>query len=160
MSSNDKKKLRSFIEDNKKTPEEIKAEMKAMEAAKSQYTQDVTKLQANLDKFNATLDPLIDPAESDPEKAVLCWVRRPTQEEWEAMTPSELFGYDDIESVPKDVIATIKNRQFEMMAKLIEKPKGDAEFWKKNGGSLVFQELFQMHIVEVYRKLGIIVGNF
>ena len=156
MSGNDKKKLRSFIQENKKSPEEIKAEMKAMEAAKSQYTQDVTKLQANLDRFNATLDPLIDPATNEP----LCWVRRPTQDEWEAMTPAELFEYDDIESVPKEVLAKIKNRQFEMMAQLIEKPKGDVEFWKKNGGSLVFQELFQMHIVEVYRKLGVLVGNF
>src|SRR3990170_3745927 len=156
----EKKKLRSFVKEHQKSPDEIKAEMKAMEDAKKQYTQDVTKLQANLDKFNKTLDPLIDPAESDPEKAVLCWVRRPTQEEWEAMIPTELYEYENIEDVPREVQQKIKDKQFDMMANLIELPKGDAAFWKKNGGSLVFQELFQMHIVEVYRKLGIIIGNF
>jgi hypothetical protein len=156
----EQKKLRSFVKDHKKTPEEIKAEMKVMEDAKKQYTQDVTKLQANLDRFNSTLDPLIDPTVDDPEKAVLCWIRRPTQEEWEAMIPTELLEYENMEDVPKEILVKIKDRQFDMMAKLIEKPKGDAEFWKKHGGSLVFQELFQMHIVEVYRKLGVIIGNF
>lgn len=151
-----KEKLRSFVKDNKKTPEEIKAEMKVMEEAKKQYTQDVVKLQANLDKFNNTSDPLIDPATGD----VLCWIRRPTQDEWESMIPAELYEFEEIEDVTKEVLEKIKNRQFDMMANLITNPKGDAEFWKKNGGSLVFQELFQMHIVEVYRKLGIIVGNF
>ena len=157
MASNeDKKKIRSFVKDHSKSPEEIKAEMRAMEEAKKQYTQDVTKLEANLKKFNSTLDPLIDPATNEP----LCWVRRPTQEEWEAMIPSELFEYENIEDVPKDVQQTIKNRQFEMMADLIDIPKHDAEWWKKNSSNLVFQELFQMHIVEVYRKLGVLVGNF
>ena len=152
----EKKKLRSFVKEHQKSPEEIKAEMKVMEDAKKQYTQDVTKLQANLDKFNKTLDPLIDPATNEP----LCWIRRPTQEEWEAMIPTELYEYENIEDVPREVLQKIKDRQFDMMANLIELPKGDAAFWKKNGGSLVFQELFQMHIVEVYRKLGIIIGNF
>ena len=156
MSGNDKNKIRSFVKENKKSPEEIKAEMKAMEAAKSQYTQDVSQLQANLDKFNNTSDPLVDPATGD----VLCWVRRPTQEEWEAMIPQELLEYENIEDVPKEVAQRMKEKQFEMMANLITKPKGDTDFWKKNGGSLVFQELFQMHIIDVYRKLGIIIGNF
>lgn len=154
--SDGKKKLQSFVREHAKTPEEIKAEIKAMEEAKKQYTQDVSKLEANLKAFNNTLDPLIDPATNEP----LCWVRRPTQEEWEAMIPAELFEYENIEDVPKDVISKIKNRQFEMMAELIAIPKHDAEWWKKNSSNLVFQELFQMHIVEVYRKLGVLVGNF
>jgi hypothetical protein len=154
--SEDKKKLRSFVQEHKKSPEEIKAEMKVMEEAKKQYTQNVEELRANLDAFNNTLDPLIDPANNKP----LCWIRRPTQEEWEAMIPTELYEYENMEDVPKEVLDKIKDRQFDMMANLIAIPKGDADFWKKNGGSLVFQELFQMHIVEVYRKLGIIIGNF
>jgi chromosome segregation ATPase len=156
MAETDKKKLRSFVKELAKSPEEIKAEIKAMEEAKKQYTQDVTKLEANLKKFNETLDPLIDPATNEP----LCWVRRPSQEEWEAMIPAELFEYENIEDVPKDTVNKIKDRQFEMMATLIMIPKHDAEWWKKNSSNLVFQELFQMHIVEVYRKLGVLVGNF
>jgi len=152
----DKKKLRSFVKEHAKSPDEIKAELKAMEEAKKQYTQDVSALEANLKKFNSILDPLIDPATNEP----LCWVRRPSQEEWEAMIPAELFEYENIEDVPKEVVNKIKDRQFDMMANLIEIPKHDADWWKKNSSSLVFQELFQMHIVEVYRKLGVLVGNF
>jgi hypothetical protein len=51
------------------------------------------------------------------------------------------------------------DHQFDIMALLIEKPKHDAKWWKENS-NLIFQELFQIHLTEVYRKLGLMVENF
>lgn len=153
----DKKEiLKSFVKEHAKTPEQIKAEIKTMEEAKKQYTRDVTILEGNLRKFNETLDPLIDPATNEP----LCWVRRPSQDEWDEMIPDELRQYPNPEDVPVELASKYKNHQFDMMAKLIDIPKHDAAWWRQNGSNLVFQELFQLHLVEVYKKLGIMVGNF
>jgi hypothetical protein len=160
MSQSKKEILKSFVKEHAKSSEEIKAEMKAMEEVKKQYTQDVTKLEDNLRHFNERLDPLLDPAIDNPADAVLCWVRRPTQDEWESMIPEELRKYDNPEDVPKELADKYKTHQFEMMADLVMIPKHDAEWWRKNGGTIYFQQLFQSHIVEVYKKLGIIIGNF
>jgi hypothetical protein len=46
-----------------------------------------------------------------------------------------------------------------MMAKLISKPKHTAEEWKEMT-DLLFQEMFQLHLMDVYRKLGLMVENF
>ena len=145
---------KSFVERHKKTPAEIKAEMLAMEEAKKGYTQDINILEQNLAKFNEISDPLLDPTGKP-----LCWVRRPTQAEWENLVPDELLQYDNLEDIPVEVAKKYKNHQFEMMAKLISKPEHTAEWWKEHA-TLAFQELFQMHLIEVYRKLGVMVGNF
>jgi len=154
--NDEKKKLRSFVEKHTKTPEEIKAEIRTMEEAKKSYTQDVTALEQNLAKFNEVADPLIDPISGNP----LCWVKRPTQQEWEDMVPDEeLLKVERIEDIPPEMARKYKDHQFEMMAKLIIKPNHDAQWWKEHA-NLVFQELFQIHLTDVYRKLGVMVGNF
>lgn len=126
-----------------------------MEDAKSKYTKDVQVLEQNIKKFNEMLDPLVDPISGD----VLCWVRRPTQKEWEDLIPQELLEYTNIEDVPQDVAKKYRDYQFDMMAQLISHPKKDAAWWKANS-TLVFQELFQAHLADVYRKLGVMAENF
>jgi chromosome segregation ATPase len=148
-------KAQSFVKKHAKSPEEVKEELRRMEEAKKQYTQDINELEANLRQFNETLDPIIDPTSGKP----LCWLRRPSQTEWESMIPAELLKYKDLTEIPPEVMKKYSDHQFDIMALLIEKPKHDAKWWKENS-NLIFQELFQIHLTEVYRKLGLMVENF
>lgn len=138
------------------TTEDVEKAFKRQEEGKKKYEMDAAKLEGNLEKFNKILDPIVNPATDE----ALCWVRRPTQEELEAMIPSELMKYKNSpETVPLEVIAENEDMLFNMMAKLIDIPKHDTKWWKGHS-NLVFQRLFQMHIQQVLHDLGIIVGNF
>jgi hypothetical protein len=146
---------RALIKKHSRTPEQIAEEMKKLEAAKQGMTQNVTELEANLREFNEILDPIVNPNTGKP----MCWIRRPSQTEWETMIPAELMKYRDDKDVPPEISKKYSDHQFEMMAKLIAKPQHDAQYWKDNS-NILFQELFQIHLTEVYRKLGIMVENF
>ena len=145
----------AIINKYKRTPEQLAEDIKKMELAKAKMTQNSEELEANLKKFHDILDPILDPNTGEP----LCWVRRPSTKEWEEMTPTELISYKDPADIPQDLQEKYKDHAFEMMAKLIEKPKHDAAWWKENT-DLIFQEMFAMYLTDVYRKLGIMVGNF
>jgi hypothetical protein len=149
-------KTRRLAERYKRTPEQLAQDIVKMEEAKRKMTQNAEDLDRNLKHFHELLDPILDPNTGQP----LCWVRRPSQNEWEEMAPVELMQYqDDPESVPQEIQDKYKNHQFDMMAKLIAKPQHDAKWWRENT-DLIFQEMFQIYLLDVYRKLGIIVGNF
>lgn len=138
------------------TPSQVKKKFKEMKQIKSKMTQDAAVLEKNLMQFNKTVDPLVDP-ESD---KVLCWIRRPTTDELETLIPAELLEYRGRpEEVPPEVMQKYKDFQFDMMANLIEKPKKDAAWWKKNA-NLIFQRLFEMHLRGVMEDLGIMAENF
>lgn len=138
------------------TKAEVEEAFKRQEKAKTKYELDAAKLEKNLDKFNEILDPIVNPATDE----ALCWVRRPTQTELEEMIPSELMKYkNNPEEVPLEAITENEDMLFDMMAKLIGIPKHDAKWWKSHS-NLVFQRLFQMHIQQVLRDLGVMVGNF
>lgn len=138
------------------TKSEIEQKFQDMKKIKDELTQDASVLEKNLMDFNKTLDPLTDPE----SKKVLCWIRRPTTKELEDMIPEELLKYrGKPEDVPLEVMKKNQNFQFEMMAKLIEKPKKDAEWWKSSA-NLVFQRLFEMHLETIMSDLGIMTENF
>jgi hypothetical protein len=151
----EEEKAKRLVEKYKRTPEQLAQDIKKMEQAKKDITRNSEQLDANLRKFHETLDPLMDPSTDQP----LCWIRRPSQTEWEEMTPSELAQYKSPEDIPKELTEKYKDHQFTMMEKLIANPKHDAKWWKENT-DLVFQEMFQLYLMDVYRKLGIMVGNF
>lgn len=148
-------KARRLVEKFKKTPEQLAEEIKKQEAAKNKLTKNTVELESNLSNFNKTLDPILDPNTGQP----LCWVRRPSAKEWEDLTPTELLKYQTPEEIPTEVAEKLKDHQFKMMETLIENPKHDAEWWKANS-NLLFQEMFQIHLTDVYRKLGIMSANF
>jgi hypothetical protein len=148
-------KVRRLAERYKRTPEQLAEDIKRMELAKQKMTQNSEDLDKNLRHFHELIDPILDPNTGEP----LCWVRRPSQAEWEEMAPAELMQYKDAEDVPKDVMEKYKYHQFMMMEKLIAKPQHKADWWRENT-DLVFQEMFQIYLLDVYRKLGIMVGNF
>jgi hypothetical protein len=123
---------------------------------KKEFSTDATVLKANLQKFNQITDPLVDP-ESGLE---LCWIRRPTAQEFEALIPSELLEYrNSPDAIPKEVADKHENFQFEMMEKLIVNPIEDWKYWKANSNQ-VFQFLFNKHLNSLLEKLGIDVQNF
>lgn len=132
---------------------EIEKRLKEREAIKAKLTTDAAELERNLMEFNKRLDPLIDPI----TKKVLCWIRHPTQKEWDEMFPEELVKYGD--NVPVDVLEKYRDLEFELMAKIIEKPKHDAQWWKEHA-NLVFRRLFQSYLTELYEVLGIKAENF
>jgi RecG-like helicase len=149
-------KVRRLGERFKRTPEQLAEDIKNLELAKEKMTQNSEELDKNLKHFHDLLDPILDPNTGQP----LCWVRRPSQKEWEEMAPAELMQYQDTPNdVPKEVMEKYKYHQFDMMSKLIAKPQHDANWWRENT-DLVFQEMFQIYLLDVYRKLGIMVGNF
>jgi len=138
------------------TPAQVREKFAEMKKAKEQLTTDAAVLEQNLMKFNKTTDPLIDPESG----SVLCWIRRPTTEELETLVPAELLEYRNRpDEVPKPVMEKYKDFQFKMMADLIENPKKDADWWKKNA-NLVFQHLFQIHLTGILQDLGISAENF
>lgn len=139
-----------------KSKEEIEATIKKMEQAKEGLEKNAEALDRELDEFNTIEDPLINPV----NKKALCWVRRPTQEEWESIVPAEILKYrDKPQDMPKKLITENKELTFKFMEALITKPKHTAAEWKKRS-NLVFIKLFQLHIENVFRELGIIAENF
>jgi hypothetical protein len=138
------------------TKKEIEEKFKLQEEAKKSMTTDAVVLEKNLMDFNKISDPLIDPATGK----VLCWIRRPTQQEWEEMLPTELLEYKNkLEEIPTDIWTKYKDLQFEMMAKLIVNPEHTAQEWKERS-NLVFQQLFQIHLAGILELLGITAENF
>jgi hypothetical protein len=149
-------RARRLGERYKRTPEQLAEDIVKLEQAKQKMTQNSEELDANLKHFHELVDPILDPNTGQP----LCWVRRPSQKEWEDMAPAELMQYKDTpDKVPKEIMEKYKNHQFDMMAKLIAKPQHDANWWRENT-DLIFQEMFQIYLLDVYRKLGIMVENF
>jgi hypothetical protein len=151
----EEEKARRIGERFKRTPEQLAEDIIKMEEAKKKLSQNAVELEQNLKRFHEILDPILDPETKQP----LCWIRRPSAKEWEDMTPTDLLEYKTPEDMPKEVLEKYKDRSFEMMEKLIMKPQHDAQWWKENT-DLVFQEMFQTHLLDVYRKLGIMATNF
>lgn len=139
------------------TKDEIERRFKENEAMKKDLTLDATELERNLTNFNKITDPIVDPTNGKP----LCWVRRPSQQEWEEMLPDELleFRSKPQEEIPEELWKKYRDLQFTMMEKLIDKPQHDAKWWKENS-NLVFQQLFQVHLNSLFELLGISAENF
>lgn len=138
------------------TPEQLKEKMLEQKKSKEKYTQDSAQLEKEIDNFNKITDPLVDPTTDKP----LCWVRRPTQEEWESLVPVELMQYrDDPAGIPPEVSKKYSDLTFDLMAKIIETPKHDAKWWKQHA-NLVFIQLFQLHLQQVFNELGLTTANF
>jgi hypothetical protein len=130
--------------------------IKEKHEAQEKFTQDVAELEANIKEFTGRPEPLLDPISGKP----LCWIRNPTQEEWEALVPKEFWDFQgNPDGVPQDIQQKYADHQFEMMAKLVTRPEHDAAWWKKNA-NIPFQMLFQEHLIKVYEDLGIKIGNF
>lgn len=147
-------KRKRFLE--KHGPINVAETIRRQEEAKSQYTQDVNELEHNIDTFASRLSPLLDPVTKQP----LCWVRNPTQEEWESLVPDEFWQYrDNPEGVPPEISKRYSDHQFNMMANLIENPKKDVNWWKAHA-NIPFQLLFQEHLAKVYEDLGVKIANF
>lgn len=138
------------------TSKQVKEKFRQQREMKKKLTTNATELDQNLKKFNEITDPLIDPESN----TVLCWIRRPTTEELEALIPMEILEYrNSDEPIPLKVSKKHEDFQFEMMADLITNPVHDAKWWKKHA-NLIFQSLFQLHIQGVMSDLGISAENF
>ena len=118
-------KTQSFVKKHARTSEQIADDIRKLEDVKKDLTQDSASLDANLREFNSIEDPILNPNNGKP----MCWVRRPTQTEWEEMIPAELMQYRDAKKVPDDIAKRYADHQFEMMAKLIQN-----QFMMLNGG--------------------------
>jgi hypothetical protein len=138
------------------TKEEVERKFKENDEMKKKLSTDSTILERNLVNFNKITDPIVDPVSGEP----LCWVRRPTQIEWEEMLPDELLEYrNKPEEIPEEVWKKCSDLQFTMMEKLIDKPQHDSKWWKEHS-NLVFQQLFQMHLNSLFELLGFSAENF
>jgi len=151
-----KERTTSFVEKHQKSKEEIKKRWKAHEAAKKGLERDAAALEKNLKEFGEVTDPLKDPATDK----VLCWIRRPTQKEWEEMIPEEIYAYRGKEDeIPLELAKKGEEFTFKLMAELISEPKHDADWWKTNA-PLPLIRLFQMHLSSIFVELGLVAENF
>jgi len=156
MSGRERKKKELIRKHKPMTKKDVVKRFKEQKEIKDKMTTDATILEQNLKTFNKITDPLIDPESGK----VLCWIRRPTNEELETLVPAELLEYrGNPDAVPKEIMKKYEDFQFKMMAKLIDVPKRDAKFWKKTANQ-VFQMLFQIHLRGVMEDLGISAENF
>jgi hypothetical protein len=138
------------------TPEEVRAKIKEKEEAKTQYSVDSATLERELESFNEIIDPLINPVTGK----AMCWVRRPTQAEWEGMVPanSTVYSKNPDEMTPEET-QIANNALFDLMANVIANPKHDAKYWKEHS-NLMFIQLFNMHLNGVFKELGVMTTNF
>lgn len=138
------------------SPEELRATIKAQEEAKKQYSIDTMELEKELESFNSVSDPLVNPTTGK----AMCWIRRPSQSEWEAMVPQEALPYvGHPESMPPEIAKKNNDLLFEMMEKIIVNPKHDAAYWKSHS-NLQFIQLFNMQLNNTFKELGISTTNF
>lgn len=138
------------------TPEKLKEEYRLKEEAKKQYSTDAVELEKELDNFKKIVEPLLNPVT---DKA-MCWIRRPTQAEWEGMLPPELIQYrNNPETIPPELGQKYSDMTFELMAIVIEKPKHDAKWWKAHS-NLDFIQLFNAHLSSIFEKLSKDTANF
>jgi len=136
--------------------EDLKATIKAQEEAKKQYSIDTMELEKELEAFNKVSDPLVNPATGK----AMCWIRRPSQAEWEAMVPQDVVPYmGHPESMPPEIAKKNNDLIFTMMEKIIVNPKHDAAYWKSHA-NLQFIQLFSMHLDNTFKELGIFTTNF
>jgi hypothetical protein len=147
----------SFLKKHKPlTPEEVKRQFAEKEAAKKQYVTDAAILEKEIDSFNKLSDPLVNPTTGK----ALCWIRRPTQGEWESMLPTEILKYrNDPNGIPTEVSSKYQDLTFDLMERIIETPKHDAKWWKEHA-NLLFMQLFQMHLNQLMNELGMMAENF
>jgi hypothetical protein len=145
----------SFMNKHKPlSTKEIDKKFSDNEAAKSTYTHDMATLEENLRNFNEKTDPIV--LNGKP----LCWVKRPTKDQFERLIPPELMKYkNSLETVPKEISDKYEDQIYDLMAELIVEPKHDKSWWKVNS-PLVFIPLFQAHMNEVYELVGINIENF
>lgn len=138
------------------TPEDVRAKIKEKEEAKKQYSVDSATLERELEEFNNTIDPLVNPVTDK----VMCWVRRPTQTEWESMIPanSSVYNKNPEEMTPEETQKS-NDALFDLMANVISNPKHDAKYWKDHS-TLMFIQLFNMHLNGVFKELGVQTTNF
>jgi hypothetical protein len=138
------------------TPDEVRAKIKEKEEAKKKFTVDSATLEAELDSFNSITDLLYNPVTGKP----MCEIRRPTQLEWESMIPSSASVYNKKpEEMSPEEAQKANDSLFDLMAKIIVKPNGDAEYWKKHS-TLDFIQQFNLHLNGVFKELGMMTTNF
>lgn len=153
MSGKNEELIRKFKPMSK---EDVAAAIKKQEDAKKQYATDNVTLESELEAFNKTEDPLINPATGK----AMCWVRRPSQAEWESLIDKDMAAYTDHpENMPPELAQKHNDALFQLMAKIISKPNHDAKWWKEHS-NLIFIQLFNMHLTQVMKDLGIMAGNF
>jgi hypothetical protein len=148
---------KDFIRKHKPlTPKELRDEYTRKEQAKKDFATDAVELEKELECFNKITEPLVNPATG---KAI-CWIRRPTQAEWENMLPQELVQYRDCpESIPPELQQKWGDMTFELMALIIEKPKHDSKWWKAHS-TINFIELFNVHLSNIFTQLAKDTTNF
>jgi len=135
------------------TDEEVKKKLAEASQRKAEYTKNIEELEKNILGLQEIIEPLIDP---NTDK-ILAWMRLPTNEELEEY----YFTYKDADLAKlsgKDRIKQV-NRQYELMADVIEKPKKKWDWWKKNT-TPHFTRLFAIKLTSMFETLGVAMENF
>ena len=135
------------------SPDEIQSRMRDAEAAREQYSKNITEIETNLVTFLQKEDPLVDPATGN----VIAWIRQAPYAELQSLG-EELLGPFDPNITEEEYMARIQESGgaeniFKLMARLISRPKHDAEWWRNNI-TVEFIALFDARMNEIYTRMS------
>jgi len=135
------------------TEKQIKQRLIEASKAKDKYSKDMGELEKNILGLQEIIEPLIDPATDK----ILAWMRLPTNLELEEY----YLTYKDIDLKKlsdKDRMKQV-NRQYKLMADVIERPKKEWEWWKKKTTPR-FTRIFAIKLTLMFETLGVAMENF
>jgi hypothetical protein len=132
----EKKKLspeQEYLQKHKrKSPEEIREQIKKGHELRQKHTRDLTSLERNLTSFLEKEDPIIDPGTGE----AIAWIRQIPYVELISLTPEDLrsaaekgMSRDEIEEMLRE--DTDRDTDFYLMSRLISRPEKSPEEWKK-----------------------------
>lgn len=136
----------------RKTPDEIKEQMKKGHEIRENLTKDLTSIERNLTSFLEREDPMIDPGTGEP----VGWIRQLPYIEFMSLTPEDIRkaamegkSREEIEAMVLE--DTERDGDFFLMEKLISRPQKTAEEWKKIATS-EFIVLFNITVYEIISR--------
>jgi len=135
------------------TDAQIKEKFMEADKKKSEYTEDMQELEANLLGYKEIKEPIVDPETGK----LLAWMKRPTQVELEKYF--QLYDTsEDIKKMTKKDQLDAAQKQYQIMSELLE-PEHEAKWWKENSNAM-FAKLVVVRLQLFFEQLGVKMENF
>ena len=136
------------------TDDEVKAKLREAKLRKEQYSKVMDEVEKNLLGYSDVEEPIVDP-ETD---KVVAWMKLPSNmllEEFFALTG----GKTNTKDMSPEEVASIRNKEYELMSELITVPKKDMAWWRQHLNPR-FAKLVRLKLLEFFEEIGGVAENF
>jgi hypothetical protein len=135
---------KKFLEKHKPLkPEDIKKSLADAESSRTNYSKNIDEIEANLVGFLQKEDPIVDPGTGK----VIGWIRQVPVKELQSLSrefANSLEGMTEEQAQKAlDENPDLAIKQYELMARVISKPKHDAKWWSDNT-TIDFMKIFEL----------------